>query len=404
MSRDTLANSQLKENQLAHDVTAPLRPVDQGEPPKNRGPLIAAGIFGLMILWMGSKYLTSSGAETLGAPLAEEGVSLRRVQVIQQQATEIEQEIIINGKTAPVRFVALRAEIAGKITHVHQERGVLLNAGDNIFQIDERDLKAQLNRTKALVKQRQVEYKGSQRLTGKGLVSQTKVAESVALLESAKADAKAMQVKLDSTSITAPFGGILNERYIELGDYVKEGDKLADLLDFSHFVILGEISEKDASSIKVGYTATISIVTGEKYQGTVKFISSVSNPATRTFLIKVAVPNPSNRFISGMTARVRIPYSKVFAHTISPALLSLDNQGELGIYLLDDENRAKFYPISVLKADNEGLWIKGLPEHAAIITLGQGFVKDGEQVEPITANSVTSEPTALDASNNSQPE
>ena len=95
------------------------------------------------------------------------------------------------------------------------------------------------------------------------------------------------------------------------------------------------------------------------------------------------VVNPSGAMTSGLTAKLLIPQPKQFAHNISPSLLILSDQGHLGIKGITPDNKVVFHNINILKAENTGIWITGLEEETQVITVGQGYVEYGEEVNPV---------------------
>jgi multidrug efflux system membrane fusion protein len=60
--------------------------------------------------------------------------------------------------------------------------------------------------------------------------------------------------------------------------------------------------------------------------------------------------------------------------------MALDEQGNLGVKTVVDEH-VKFVPIDIVKSDSQGVWLTGMGQQADIITLGHGFVRDGDKVE-----------------------
>lgn len=68
------------------------------------------------------------------------------------------------------------------------------------------------------------------------------------------------------------------------------------------------------------------------------------------------------------------------AHRISAALLVLDDDGRLGIKAVDDTDTVRFFPARIVRAEAEDIWLGGLPERLRLITVGQGFVVDGQKV------------------------
>lgn len=77
-----------------------------------------------------------------------------------------------------------------------------------------------------------------------------------------------------------------------------------------------------------------------------------------------------------------IDLAKMSAIKISPALLALDEQGNIGVKSVK-ESIVHFTPIEIIKSESDGIWLTGLGEQADIIVLGQGFVRAGDRVEAI---------------------
>ena len=75
-----------------------------------------------------------------------------------------------------------------------------------------------------------------------------------------------------------------------------------------------------------------------------------------------------------------IEIDKVKAHKISPSILLLNDEGKLGIRIIQEGNLAKFVEIIILEDSEEGLWVTGIPEKVEIIIQGQGFVEDDQEV------------------------
>ena len=169
---------------------------------------------------------------------------------------------------------------------------------------------------------------------------------------------------------------------------MKESTDIVKILDFSPYLVTGQVAEKDASFINIGDRAEAVLITGDVIQGRIRFIAAEADSRTRTFPVEMEVINPSGSMTSGLTAKLLIPQPQQFAHKIAPALLILDDQGHLGIKGITPDNKVVFHGIDILKAENTGIWITGLEEETQVITVGQGFVDYGEEVTPVYKKSV----------------
>lgn len=362
----------------------------------NKGHLIALGLLTLSIFWVLSGPSAPQKIDPAAKPVADKG--LTRVQVELLLPSLVERELIIHGITAANREVTVRAETEGRVTALLKQQGSSVKKGDIIATIDIRDWQARLDQARSLVKQRELEYQGSQQLKTKGLVNDAELAAALTQLKAAKAETLAMSIKVKASKIRAPFTGILDLTYIEQGDYVKEGDSAFMLLDYSPLIIEGDVSEKDAPFLNQGARASAQLITGEKLEGKLRYIATKANPATHTFKVEMAVSNSPNRMTAGITSKIRLPLPEVNAIKVTPALLILDDDGILGMKGLNPENQVTFYPVNIAKAEVDGIWVSGLPLPATLIISGQGFVKTGETVvavykdQPVEPND---EPEAL---------
>lgn len=346
--------------------------------------LISAGIVFVVAVWLMSGQIGTddSSVQAEGTPSA--GASTRSaVRVRTQSAEEVMRTIIVNGKTAPARVVQLAAETDGRIEHVGAERGASLERGDVIVRLDERDRSARLAQAEATVKQREVEYDGRLKLKSESYVSEAQLQEAVAMLETAKAELVRAQLDLRYMTVRAPFAGALQARDVEVGDFVKLGDPVATYVDNRTIIVSANLSEFDARFVDVGDVAEAELATGELVSGRIRYVAPVADGATRTFGVELEVDNTDGALRVGGSAELRIPAEVVVAHRISPALLTLDDAGNVGVKIVNSDGKVEFIVADIALSSNDGVWIAGLPETATIITVGQGYVANGAPVNAI---------------------
>jgi multidrug efflux system membrane fusion protein len=310
--------------------------------------------------------------------------------VRRQAAEEVTRIVSVNGRTAPARTVELNAETDGRVESIGVERGQRVDKGRVIVTLDQRDRDARLAEAIAIVKQRELEYEARQRLKSESYVSDAQLQEAAAMLESAKTELKRAELDLEYMTIRAPFDGALQERHVEIGDFVAQGDPVATVVDDRTLIVSAGVSEFEAQFVNKGEVASARLVTGEEVTGTIRYISPVADEATRTFTVELEIDNADGTYRAGVTAKLHIPAETLFAQRISPSLLTLDDEGNLGVKVVNDEGRVEFYPADIAKSSSDGVWIAGLPTVATIITVGQGFVTSGAVVTTITEDEVDS--------------
>ena len=350
--------------------------------------LVSAGIIVAISLWLVSGQFSAEGDDMVPSDTAATTAAKNAVRVRTQSAEEVMRMIVVNGKTAPARVVQLAAETDGRIVTVGADRGASLGRGEIIVRLDERDRSARLSQAEATVKQREVEYDARERLKSESYVSEAQLQESVALLETARAELTRAKLDLDYMTVRAPFAGALQARAVEVGDFVKRGDPIATYVDNRTIIVSANLSEFDARFVNVGDTSEATLATGETVRGRIRYVAPVADEGTRTFGVELEVDNTDGALRAGGTAELRIPAEAVLAHRVSPSLLTLDDAGNVGVKIINDDGEVEFIVADIALSSNAGVWLAGLPEIATIITVGQGYVTSGANVVAVPESDV----------------
>lgn len=345
---------------------------------------MSAGIAALISLWLLSGMLIGdddvADVRDIAPRTAEKQTSVR---VRSQVAEEVTRMIRVNGKTAPARQVEVNAETDGRVVAVGGERGSRMDEGELIVRLDERDRNARLAQAVATVKQRELEFDARAKLKGSSYVSEAQLQQAAAELEAAKAELARAELDIEYTRIAAPFDGALQERHVEIGDFVKLGDPVATYVDERKLIISADIAEFDAHYVVKGKKGTARLASGATVEGVVRYVAPVADDDTRTFRVELEIDNSEGRYRGGMTAELSLPAETVYAHRISPSLLTLDDEGNLGVKVVNDAGKVEFFRADIAVSSNEGVWVAGLPHSASIITVGQGFVNAGSMVNAV---------------------
>lgn len=346
---------------------------------------LSGGIVIAVVFWLLSGQLGDSDpVETALNDIDTNAAHAKSAVRVRTQSSEpVLRTIVVNGKTAPARVVELSAETDGRVEYLGAERGANVNRGEIIVRLDQRDRRARLAQAQATVKQREVEYEGRLKLKSASYVSEAQLQEAVAQLETARAEQTRAELDLEYMNIRAPFGGALQSRVVEVGDFVKAGDPVATFVDNRRIIVSANVSEFDAHYVDVGDTAEARLATGEAVQGRIRYVAPVADEATRTFDVELEVDNSDGALRIGGTAELRIPAEQVLAHRISPSLLTLDDAGNVGVKIVNDDGLVEFVKADIALSTNDGIWLTGLPQDATIITVGQGYVANGALVDAV---------------------
>lgn len=344
----------------------------------NRPYLISIFILIAVSVWMA----TPKTAEETTAVTAT-ARPLQKVQVRQMSADATELSLAFTGRTRPLQEARIAAEVSGQILSTGAERGSRVDAGDVIATLDRGTMVEQLASARADYDVARTDFEAKTKLASQGLNSRIVQAQAGAAVTAAEARVAELERMLGKLEVRAPFAGILADRRIEQGDFVDSGTVVADLLNIDTLVVEGSVPETLISELRVGNDAEVSLIGGDSRRGKVRYISPVADLQTRMFTVEIEVDNADGAMPAGMTAEVSVPLGDVSAYKLSPALLTLNAAGDILVAGVSDQDTVELYPVEIVRAEADGLWLSGIPDEARIITIGQGFVHEGDKVDPI---------------------
>ena len=186
-------------------------------------------------------------------------------------------------------------------------------------------------------------------------------------------------VELNRTEVKSPFGGYI-ESIVKPGNFLDRGQVCATIIDLDPIKFIAEIPEIRIADVKVGQKVLIELITGEKIEGKLSFVSKSASPQTKTFRVESEIDNTKGLIKDGITSTITIKTDPILSHKISPSILDLDDSGNIGVKILTSENIVKFIPIFIVEDLEDGLWISGIPEKVDLIVKGHGFVEDGQKI------------------------
>lgn len=342
----------------------------------NATTLVFIGIILLSAAWIGSGMV---GREApVAAPRGEP--PLPRVAASWSEATPVTRELVLYGEVEPAQISILRARVDG-IVEETASQGETVEAGQTLVQLSTDDREARLARAQAQLASAQRDYEAARSLADQNVGPEAEAQARLAQLEAARAELRAVELEIGNTSLRAPIRGVINRLIADVGAYVSAGGEVLEIIDNDPLVAVVSVQQAQILNVRVGMEARVRFIGGGERAGTVRFISPIAEAATRTFRVEVQIGNEDGAMPSGLSVEVAIPYDTVAAHRVSAALGRLNEDGEIGLHLLDDEDRIVFVPIEVVRARADGIWVAGLPERARIITVSQGTLSPGQRVE-----------------------
>jgi len=344
----------------------------------NKSVMLALALSGLLVIWMltGSDEVATSSKDTK----ATEETKLMSVVIVSSSAQAVSKKVTVQGQIEPNRELALKTEIDGKIISLPVTLGSRVEAGTILAKIALKTKLSARAQAVATVAYQKQELAATTKLFAKKLESGSRLSREKANLASAVATLKQIEYEIENANIKAPFAGVFDRRYVELGDYLDRGEPVVSLVDDLQLKITAMVPQQQVENLILGQQVTATLINGEKLTGPLTFISATSDKNTRSYRVEVIVDNATHRRIVGMTASLTIPVKETQGHLVNASAISLDNQGRLQVKAIDKDNKVVAYVVDIVRTDADKVWLSGLPLNIDLITLGQDFVVNGQLV------------------------
>ena len=346
------------------------------------------------------------------------------VVVLKSTAREIDDALVLRGQTQAARQVEVRAETSARIVSEPLPKGSFVEEGDTLCQLDPGtreaslaeararlseaksrtpEADARLEEAKARLEEAQINFNAASKLSEEGYASETRLKSAQAAVRSAEAGIATARSGLETSqsgieaaaaavaaaereiaqlTIKAPFSGLLESDTAELGSLLQPGSPCATVIQLDPIRLVAFVPETEVDRIEVGARAGARLVTGKDVVGEVTFLSRSADPTTRTFQVEITVPNADMAVRDGQTADILISSEGASAHQLPQSALTLNNEGTLGVRLVEDGDVVAFSPVKLLRDEAAGVWVTGLPETADVIVVGQEYVTEGVTVAP----------------------
>jgi RND family efflux transporter MFP subunit len=261
-----------------------------------------------------------------------ESISGAAVETVAAWTGAIEQSFELTGDVEAANSVRLFGQIPDRLLEVRVDVGEAVRAGQVLARIRDEGLQAGVEQIEANLRaarsnlaNMQDELERSRRMNAAGAVSnqtleslQTRTQAAQAQVEQLEAALTQARASSRHAQITAPFDGVVAERYLEAGDLAGPGIPVFRLVSTGQVKIATEVSQDWLGQVRIGMPARVRVSAwpGVVFAGEVTRIAPVLDPMTRMSAIEITVPNREGRLKPGMFAEVTM-----VVHQVSEALL-----------------------------------------------------------------------------------
>jgi RND family efflux transporter MFP subunit len=228
----------------------------------------------------------------------------------------------ISGTLEPDREAVLRAQVSGSVLQTYADQGQAVNAGTVLARIDASGIQDAYTSARAgLVSARNAadvaakDLARNEKLLTAGAIAERDIDQSrrasiaaQAALEDANSRLATAEKAYRSTTVTAPFSGVISERPVSAGDVVQPGTALFTVVDPSSMRLEASVPAEQLASIRIGVPVnfTVSGYPGREFVGRITRINPTADPTTRQVRIYVSIPNEGRALVGGLFANGRM--------------------------------------------------------------------------------------------------
>ncbi len=320
---------------------------------------------------------------------------LPSVSAVEIAAVDFDQEIRASGDLRARFQTMIAAEIAGRVTELSVDEGGSVEQGAVVIKIDpERrrlDLaaaQARLAQARANLRQETSKVDRVRKLRSENISSEERLEEAETALLLAESSVRAEEAAvgvasraLRDASVSAPFGGLVAKRSVELGEYVEPGKPLFELVSMTPLDVIFSLPELDSQRISVGQTIqlTVAAPADRTFEAKVTFIAPTVDPGTRTLRIKAEVDNADGVLRPGLFARVLVGTDQRRSVLMVPEEALVQREGSAWLFVIGEGDRVRRVQVETGHQSKGRIEVRGEGISAGdrIVRRGHGGLADG---------------------------
>jgi len=321
---------------------------------------------------------------------------LINVHVQSAEKKQIQPYIETTGTLKADEEVVVSSEVDGIVKSVRVEEGYPVSRGTLLAEINQIDYILEEKRADAALKQAQAnlanakaEYQRKESLYKEELITRqqfddisTRVTLAEADLARAKASLDTSREKLLRTKIYSPLNGMVKEKKVSPGNYVRNGSPLFQLIKIDQLKMTFTVSEKEIADLKTGQEVvfTVDSFPGKTFKGRVNLLYPNVEERTRTLQAEAIVPNTGRLLKPGLFARISIYTAATRDAVVAPLTALMYDNSIISIFIVEG-NVAHQRIIKTGGKYGESVEIvEGLKEKEQIVVVGQNNLSEGVKV------------------------
>lgn len=284
------------------------------------------------------------------------------------------------GTVRPKLSAVIEAKVSGRIAQMLVVPGQTVTNGELLAQLDAHEIQARYDQASAARQQAENDFKRASDLLGQKILSQSEFDAAQSKFRVADATANEAATLLTYTRITAPFDGVITRKLTDVGDLAIPGKTLLQMENPAVLRLEADVPEALIDNVKPGDQLAVHIAAvADEIKGTVAEMSPAADPNSRTFLVKLDLPNAAG-LRSGQFGRVAVPVGEM--NIIRVPATAVVQRGQMEIVFVDVNNHAQLRLVKTGRhTGNDVEIVSGLDSGEKIVTEGAANLMDGQPIK-----------------------
>jgi len=304
------------------------------------------------------------------------------VEALIVKESKLDNKLIITGSVLPNESLELKSESSGKVVAILFQEGKPVTKGSLLLEINNDDIKAQLQKQRYNQKLNQDNEFRQRKLLEKDAISREEYDNALNRLNTTVADVRILEAQLEKTRIKAPFDGVIGLRYVSMGAYISPTTIVATLYNISPAKIEFSIPARYSAQVKPGekiYCRVENDLT--VYQGEVYAIEPRIDQETRTLKIRAQADNKSGNLLPGQFVKVELILESLPDALLVPTEAVIPDQGGKKVFIFS-AGKAKEMKIETgIRTENSLEVLSGLSAGDTLITTGILQLRQGIDIQ-----------------------
>lgn len=335
----------------------------------------------LLILALGAGSCARSGAGGFKPPPTP-------VEVSRVEAHPLRDDFHALGTIEADENVEVVSEIDAVVRQLPFREGQPVSHGELLAQLDDREIRAQVQRAEALRAQEAAHYDRARTLFGQNMVSAQELEDAHAALHVAEANLAVAQAQLDKTRITSPLDGVVGRRRVSPGAFLRTGDRITEVARVTPVKVVFSAPERYASKLRAGVTVSLTTPAwpGVTFHGRLRVVDPLLDPQTRTIQAEAVIPNRDRRLRPGMSADLAVALSVKPNALMVPDEAIFAQGDQVFVYRVKSDSTVTRTAIQLgLRDSSRAEVLKGLEAGDLVVRAGHQKLYEGARVMPTSS-------------------